>query len=172
FPQAGPPFPPAGPQFPPAGQQFPPAGQPFPPANQPGPGAWHQDPEPEQGRFDAFKPDPEPKVEQPAPKVRNGRVLAMVLIVAVLILAIPLGLLSLLGKIGGEEEPAPFNPAVGSCIKQSGNGAAEANCGEQGAFTVVSKVDAKEKCADPVQPHVVLPGSGTDRVLCLKPATK
>ncbi|MEU5788402.1 hypothetical protein ABZ754_11800 [Micromonospora purpureochromogenes] len=172
FPPAGPQFPPAGPQFPPAGQQFPPAGQPFGPGNQPGPGAWHQDPEPEQGRFDAFKPDAEPKVEQPAPKVRNGRVLAMVLIAAVLILAIPLGLLSLLGKIGGEEEPAPFNPAVGSCVKQSGNGATEAACGEQGAFTVVSRVDAKEKCADPAQPHVVLPGTGADRVLCLKPAAK
>ncbi|MFY1685880.1 LppU/SCO3897 family protein [Micromonospora sp. WMMD730] len=153
--------------FPPAGQQFGPAGQPS------GPTGWPGEPEQEQGRFDAFKPDAEPeqKAEQPTPKVRNGRVLALVLIAAVLILAVPLGLLMLLGKIGSDDDkPAPFNPAVGSCVKQSGNGASAANCDEQGAFTVVSKVDAKEKCTDPTQPHVVLQGGGVDRVLCLKPA--
>ncbi|WP_432902071.1 LppU/SCO3897 family protein [Micromonospora matsumotoense] len=152
--------------FPPAGQQFPAAGQ------QSGPAGWPAEPEQEQGRFDAFKPDPEPeqKAEQPTPKVRNGRVLALVLIVAVLILAVPLGLLMLLGKVGSDNEPAPFNPAVGSCVKQSGENASAAGCGEPGAFTVVSKVDAKEKCTDPTQPHVVLPGGGVDRVLCLKPA--
>ncbi|MGB2571427.1 LppU/SCO3897 family protein [Micromonospora citrea] len=159
--------------FPPAGQPFPPAGQqPFPSAGQPGPAAWPQDPEPEQGRFDSFKPEAEPKAEQPTPKVRNGRVLAMVLIAAVLILAVPLGLLSLLGKIGGDDAPAPFNPAVGSCVKQSGGGAVAAGCGEPEAFTVVKKVDAKDKCGDPSQPHVVLPGSGADRVLCLKKAAQ
>ncbi|MGC5017432.1 LppU/SCO3897 family protein [Micromonospora sp. DT47] len=160
--------------FPPAGQPFPHAGQPFPaPGGQSGPGGWHQEPAPgpEQGRFEAFRPEAEPKTEQPAPKIRNGRVLAIVLVAAVLILAVPLGLLSLLGKIGGDDDkPAAF--AVGSCVKQSGNGATEADCGEQGAFTVVSRVDAKEKCADPAQPHVVLPGSAADRVLCLKPAGK
>ncbi|MEH0938459.1 hypothetical protein [Micromonospora psammae] len=167
FPSAGQPFPPAGPPFPPAGQQFPEPG-----GAQSGPASWPHDPDPDQGRFEAFKPEAEPKTEQPAPKVRNGRVLALVLIAAVLILAVPLGLLSLLGKIGGNDEPAPFNPAVGSCVKQSGGSASAANCGEQGAFTVVSRVAAKDKCADPAQPHVVLPGSGADRVLCLKPATK
>ncbi|MEU7978977.1 hypothetical protein AB0B63_10655 [Micromonospora sp. NPDC049081] len=158
------PFPPAGQQFPAAGQQSAPAGQ------QAGTASWPA--ESEQGRFDAFKPDPEPeqKAEQPAPKVRNGRVLALVLIVAVLILAVPLGLLMLLGKIGSDDGPAPFNPAVGSCVKQSGENASAAGCNEPGAFTVVSKVDAKEKCTDPTQPHVVLPGGGVDRVLCLKPA--
>ncbi|WP_328341520.1 LppU/SCO3897 family protein [Micromonospora sp. NBC_00421] len=163
------PFPPTGQQFPPAGQQFAPAGQ------QAGPAGWPAEPEQEQGqgRFDAFKPEPEPEQkaeEQPTPKVRNGRVLALVLIVAVLILAVPLGLLMLLGKIGADDKPAPFNPAVGSCVKQSGNGASAAGCSEPGAFTVISKVDAKEKCTDPAQPHVVLPGGGVDRVLCLKPA--
>ncbi|SBT53597.1 LppU/SCO3897 family protein [Micromonospora narathiwatensis] len=146
----------------------------FPPP-QPAPPAWSQAPtsEPEQGRFDAFKPDAEPQTEAPTPKVRNGRVLALVLIAAVLILAVPLGLLTLLGKIGGsDEQPAPFNPAVGACIKQSGTSAAKADCAEPGAFKVVSKVDSKEKCGDPTQPQVVLPGDGTDRVLCLKPASK
>ncbi|MGK5677065.1 LppU/SCO3897 family protein, partial [Micromonospora sp. URMC 106] len=155
-------FPPA---FPPPGQQ---------PGQQPGP-SWGQggqgDPG-DQGRFDSFKPIAEPKTEAPTPKVRNGRVLAAVLVAAVLILAVPLGLLMLLGKVGGAEETPAFDPAVGSCVKQSGEGAAAANCGEAGAFTVVSKVDAKDKCADPAQPHVVLPGDGANRVLCLKPAGK
>jgi hypothetical protein len=144
---------------------FPPA---FPQAGQQSGTSW--DAQPEQGRFDSFKPDAEPKVEQPAPKVRNGRVLAAVLVTAVLILAIPLGLLSLLGKFGGNHKPAAFDPAVGSCVRQSGAGAVAANCGEAGAFSVVSKVDAREKCADPAQPAVVLQGDLANRVLCLKPA--
>ncbi|PZF86887.1 hypothetical protein C1I99_28430 [Micromonospora deserti] len=148
-----------------------PGGAAFPPApQQPGP-AWEQSgPEPDQGRFDAFKPIAEPKTEAPPPKVRNGRVLAAVLVAAVLILAVPLGLLTLLGKIGGTEPAPSFDPAVGTCVKQSGTGAAAADCGEADAFTIVSKVDAKEKCADPAQPHVVLSGGGANRVLCLKPA--
>ncbi|SCG48998.1 hypothetical protein [Micromonospora inositola] len=148
---------------------FPPA---FPPPPQQAPPAWQQGlgGEPEQGRFGAFKPDAEPKTEAPTPKVRNGRVLALVLIAAVLILAVPLGLLTLLGKAGGDDKPAGFDPAVGSCVKQSGGGAVAADCGEQNAFSVVSKVDAPDKCGDPTQPHVVLPGEGANRVLCLKPA--
>ncbi|MFJ2086928.1 hypothetical protein ACI2KV_01485 [Micromonospora chokoriensis] len=152
------------------GGNFPPS---FPPAQQP-PSPWGQDAgQADQGRFDAFKPDADaPKVEPPAPKVRNGRVLAAVLIAAVLILAVPLGLLMLLGKFGGNDTPA-FDPAVGTCVKQSGEGGASAaDCGEADAFTIVSKVDAKEKCTDTTQPHVVLPGDGTNRVLCLKPAAK
>ncbi|WBB78221.1 hypothetical protein O7606_18510 [Micromonospora sp. WMMD882] len=126
-----------------------------------------------QGRFDAFKPEAEtPKpAEPPTPKVRNGRVLAAVLTAAVLILVVPLGLLMLLGKIGGSDAPPAFNPAVGSCVKQSGAGAVAAGCGDEGAFKVVSRVDAKEKCADQAQPHVVLPGDAANRVLCLAPAT-
>ncbi|MEV5765994.1 hypothetical protein AB0L34_15695 [Micromonospora sp. NPDC052213] len=153
------------------GDAFPPAFP--PPGQQPAPSSWDQGaPEQDQGRFDSFKPIAEPKTEAPTPKVRNGRVLAAVLVAAVLILAVPLGLLMLLGKVGGAEEAPAFDPAVGSCVKQSGEGAAAANCGEAGAFTVVSKVDAKDKCADPAQPHVVLPGDGANRVLCLKPAGK
>ncbi|MCM0678426.1 hypothetical protein NCC78_27675, partial [Micromonospora phytophila] len=165
FPGYGP-----GPAAQPApGGAFPTAFPP-PPQQQSGP-SWDQGaPEPDQGRFDSFKPIAEPKTEAPIPKVRNGRVLAAVLVAAVLILAIPLGLLTLLGKVGDPDEAPAFDPAVGTCVKQSGEGPATADCGEAGAFTVVSKVDAKEKCADPAQPHVVLPGEGTNRVLCLKPA--
>ncbi|MBM0276187.1 hypothetical protein JM949_12410 [Micromonospora sp. STR1s_6] len=153
------------------GGGFPPS---FPPPQQPAPSWGSQEAgQSDQGRFDAFKPDAEePKAEPPAPKVRNGRVLAAVLIAAVLILAVPLGLLLLLGKVGGNDTPS-FDPAVGTCVKQSGQGGASAaDCGEAGAFTIVSKVSAKDKCTDPTQPHVVLPGEGTNRVLCLKPATK
>ncbi|MBO4205851.1 hypothetical protein [Micromonospora echinofusca] len=134
--------------------------------------AWNPGGESEQGRFDAFKPDAEPKNEPaPAPKVRNGRVLLAVLTAAVLLLVVPLGALWLLGKIGKDGDGAAFDPAVNSCVKQSGNSAVAATCGEPGTFSIVSKVDAKEKCTDKTQPHVVLPGSGTNRVLCLKPAT-
>ncbi|MCW3840241.1 hypothetical protein ONA70_09045 [Micromonospora yasonensis] len=150
---------------------FPPA---FPPPPQQAPPPWQQGPggDPDQGRFDAFKPEAEPKTEAPTPKVRNGRVLAAVLVAAVAILAIPLGLLALLGKLGGDDgKPQPFNPAVGSCIKQSGETAAPADCGEPGAFTVVSRVDNKDKCADPTQPTVTLKNE-SNPVLCLKPAGK
>ncbi|WP_433116708.1 LppU/SCO3897 family protein [Micromonospora sp. CA-246542] len=152
----------------PPGAQFPA----FPPP-QPTPSWGQEASQSDQGRFDSFKPDAdEPKVEPPTPKVRNGRVLAAVLIAAVLILAVPLGLLMLLGKFGGGNDTPAFDPAVGTCVKQVGQGASEVPCTDAGAFTIVSKVDAKDKCADPAQPHVVLPGEGTNRVLCLKPATK
>ncbi|MFF5176929.1 hypothetical protein ACFY2Q_02725 [Micromonospora sp. NPDC000316] len=145
----------------------------FPPPQQPTP-SWGQEPGgSDQGRFDAFKPEAdEPKAEPPAPKVRNGRVLAAVLVAAVLILAVPLGLLMLLGKFGGDDGAPSFDPAVGTCVKQAGQAASAVDCGEEGAFTIVSKVDAKDKCADPAQPHVVLPGDGANRVLCLKPVAK
>ncbi|MEU8166403.1 hypothetical protein AB0B97_07775 [Micromonospora sp. NPDC049004] len=145
----------------------------FPPPQQPVPSWGQEATESDQGRFDSFKPEAdEPKAEPPVPKVRNGRVLAAVLVAAVLILAVPLGLLMLLGKFSGGDDSPAFDPAVGTCVKQAGQGASAVDCGEAGAFTIVSKVDAKDKCADPAQPHVVLPGEGTNRVLCLKPATK
>ncbi|MFU8872385.1 hypothetical protein [Micromonospora sp. SL4-19] len=160
-----------GPMGAPGQGGFPPA---FPPPPQPAPPAWQQGPAngADQGRFDAFKPEAEPQTEAPTPKVRNGRVLALVLIAAVLILTVPLGLLALLGKIGGSDKPAPFNPAVGACVKQSGTSAAEADCAEPGAFKVVSKVDSKDKCAEPTQPYVELKGVEGNRVLCLKPAAQ
>ncbi|MET8062570.1 hypothetical protein ABZS65_02825, partial [Micromonospora sp. NPDC005313] len=142
------------------------------PSPQQAPPAWAQDAsggEQEQGRFDSFKPDAESQTEAPPPKVRNGRVLAAVLIAAVLILAVPLGLLTLLGKVG-DDKSAGFDPAVGSCVKQTGTSAAAADCGEPGAFSVVSKVDNKDKCADLSQPTVSVESGGTTRVLCLKPA--
>ncbi|MGC4894407.1 LppU/SCO3897 family protein [Micromonospora sp. DT31] len=145
----------------------------FPSSSPQGAPSWPQDGpvgDQDQGRFDAFKPDAEPPAEAPPPKVRNGRVLAAVLVAAVLILAVPLGLLTLLGKVGDDDKPAGFDPAVGSCVKQSGQSAVAVDCGEQGAFSVVSKVDNKDKCTDLSQPSVAVEGSGGTRVLCLKPA--
>ncbi|MFV2102550.1 hypothetical protein [Micromonospora sp. LOL_024] len=145
---------------------FPPPPQSAPPWS-PGPSST----EPEQGRFDAFKPVAEPAAEAPVPKVRNGRVLAAVLVAAVLILAIPLGLLMLLGMVGESNETNAFDPPVGSCVKRSGDSAVAAECTEVEAFTVVSKVESKDKCPDPVMPHVDLRGASANPVLCLKQAT-
>ena len=61
---------------------------------------------------------------------------------------------------------------VGSCVRQSGNEAVQADCGSEGAFTVVSKVKKTSECADTKQPYVVVPASGGgEEVLCLRPAT-
>jgi hypothetical protein len=124
--------------------------------------------EADQGRFDSFKAEEPPAEPPPTPaRERNGRVLAMVLVAAVLILAVPLGLVWLLS--GGSD--SAFDPEVGSCVKQSGNGAVAAQCSDASAFTVVSKVDSKAKCEDQSQPHIVIAGDGgKDQVLCLKPA--
>ena len=41
---------------------------------------------------------------------------------------------------------------------------------DQGAFMVVSTVDTRDQCPDPVQPHVINPtGDGRNQVLCLEP---
>ncbi|MEV4627453.1 hypothetical protein AB0J90_14290 [Micromonospora sp. NPDC049523] len=124
--------------------------------------------EPTQNRFDAFKPDAEEVKTEPAPtpQVRNGRVLLMVLTAAVLLLAIPLGALWFIGQ-GGEPT---FNPAVGECVKQSGDGAVGVACTEPGSFTVVSKVASEAECADQALPKVIIPtDDGKQQVLCLRP---
>lgn len=119
----------------------------------------------DQERFDSFQSAAQPPADPPPPPVRNGRVLAMVLAAAVLLLGVPLGTLWLLGRTGEPE----FNPAVGSCVKQEGSGAAATGCGEAGAYTVVAKANDPGKC-DPKQPHIVMQNVGGDNVLCLRPA--
>ncbi|NLU77924.1 hypothetical protein HCA58_05840 [Micromonospora sp. HNM0581] len=146
---------------------FPPPPQSAPPWS-PGPGSASG--EVEQGRFDAFKPVAEPDAESPPPKVRNGRVLAAVLVAAVLILAVPLGLLMLLGMIGGSDDANAFDPPVGSCVKRSGTTAVAADCTEPDSFSVVSKVESKDNCPDPAMPHVDLRSATANPVLCLKAA--
>lgn len=121
----------------------------------------------DQSRFDAFKPEAEPEAKpEPVPQVRNGRVLAAVLTAAVLLLVIPLSLVWLLTKPGGQPV---FNPAVGSCVKQSGSEAVAADCGEAGAFTVESKVQDKSECANQSEWVVVPAGKDKNQVLCLRP---
>jgi hypothetical protein len=90
----------------------------------------------------------------------------MVLTAAVLLLAIPLGTLWVIGR---GSAPA-FNPAVGQCVKQSGDQAVGVACTEPGSFTVVSKVGSEAECADQSLPRVVIPaGNGGKQVLCLRP---
>jgi hypothetical protein len=122
----------------------------------------------DQSRFDAFKAEPEPAREaKPAPQVRNGWVLLAVLTAAVLLVALPLGIVWLATR----PSESAFNVEPGNCVKQEGKRAVKAGCGDPDAFTVVSKVDSKDKCADPTQPHIVVAaGGGREQVLCLKPA--
>ncbi|HEX6967596.1 MAG TPA: hypothetical protein VF174_02030 [Micromonosporaceae bacterium] len=134
--------------------------------------AWGPPPADDQERFNAFAAqqatEPATEEEAPPPQVRNGRVLLAVLGAAIAILAIPLGTLYLLGMIGSSSEA--FNPAVGACVKQSGDSAAPADCAEPGAYSVVSKVDDVTKCADPNQPYIAVPLNGKEQILCLQPA--
>ncbi|WFE22685.1 hypothetical protein O7621_04890 [Solwaraspora sp. WMMD937] len=137
-----------------------------PPAGQWGP------PDPEQNRFDAFRPDAaEPAADEakpePAPQVRNGRVLVAVFVAAVLLVGIPMSLVWLITRPGEQ----PFNPAVGDCVKQSGNTAAPADCAEPGAYQIIAKVDQLDQCDDPTAPHIEIPAdSGRAQVLCLQSA--
>jgi hypothetical protein len=135
------------------------------------PGGWQP---PEQGRFDNFRPEPafqadkqarseQPDKDQP-PQVRNGRVLVAVLAAAALLLIVPF----LIVWLATRSSVAQFN--IGDCVKQSGAEAVGVDCGEAGAFKIQSKVDAKEKCANPNQPVAVLTGDdGKQEFLCLVP---
>lgn len=147
-----------------------------PPYGSPAPtGPWGASEGADQDGFDSFtpKPAPEPKPEAnpeaPTPQVRNGKVLFLVLVAAVLLLAIPLGTLWLLGKIGGENASPPFNPAVGACVKDSGGTPVIADCAEQGVFKVASKVTDKAECPVDTPQTIVIPER--KEVLCLQPAT-
>jgi hypothetical protein len=142
-------------------------------AFRPGPSGWGAPAqEREQGRFGSFRPaaDDRPAADEdprpPAPKERNGRVLAMVLAAAVLLLVIPLGLVWVFTRSDG----TTFDPAVGECIKQSGDSAVTASCTESGAYVVQSKVNDAKQCPDAKQPHVAVPGGGANQILCLAPA--
>lgn len=133
------------------------------------PGGW---PGTEPGRFESFRPDDKPPAEdlpEPTPQIRNGRVLLAVLAGAALLLIVPFAIVWALTKPGGGD--SGFE--VGSCVKQSGSNAVTAQCSDEGAFEVVSKVAKESDCPDPKQPAVVQQEQeGTNRVLCLKPAAK
>ena len=132
--------------------------------------------DPEQNRFNSFtQAAPEQQAakpattEAPAEGGKGGVVKPILLIIAAatLILGLAFGLLLGIGKIGQASSAAPFDPAVGSCVKQQGEAAVGVDCAAEGAYQVVSKVDAKTECADSSLPTVTLPGDGAGRVLCL-----
>lgn len=117
------------------------------------------------------EPEPGEKSEpnDPVPQMRNGRVLAAVLTAAVLLLVVPLGIVWLVTRPGDEA----FDPNIGDCVKQSGTAAVAAACSEQGAYSVVAKVDNEDQCADRAQPHIMVTGSaGKKQVLCLAPVAR
>jgi collagen type III alpha len=123
----------------------------------------------EQGRFDAFKPDGEaakPDIPE-TPNVRKLPVLIIVLLVCVLLVGGALGLVELLRRAGASN--AAFDPKPGECVKRSGDNAVTATCGDADSFTVVTKVDTKEQCADPALPYIQIPSGDKSKVLCLKP---
>jgi hypothetical protein len=159
------------PQGPPHGTATFPAGG-FPPGPPQGGGnaAWGAPPDGEQGRFNAFQPEPAdaPKADAP-PKERNLRVFVLVVIAAALLVIVPLGAVWVFTR--GSD--AAFSPEVGSCVRQSGaDGAVKAECDDPGAFKVVSKEDSPDKCADKAQPHIKLASDGgKEQVLCLEPAS-
>jgi hypothetical protein len=130
-----------------------------------GPQDWQR---PDESRLEA-RAEPDAPADPP-PQVRNGRVLLAVVAAAVLLLALPFGIIwgvaAMRGASGGDFE-------VGSCVKRSGAQAEVTDCGDSGAFEVVSKVGNESQCQDKNQPHAVLPDSaGNERVLCLRPAKK
>ncbi|MFC7546310.1 hypothetical protein [Plantactinospora sp. GCM10030261] len=127
--------------------------------------------DPDQERFNSFQgqpPQPANEETPPTPHVRNGRVLAAVLAAAVLLLLIPLGAVWLFTR-GGDD--AAFQPAVGDCVKQDGNTAAQATCGDAGSFKVTAKVPSADQCPDQQQPSIAVEEGGNRQVLCLEPAS-
>ena len=90
--------------------------------------------------------------------------LVLVLVAAVLLVAIPLGVVYWFTR----PDSSAFNPAIGECVKQSGDTAVTAGCGEAGAFLVVAKT-ANQKDCENKQEWVVVPNAdAASRVLCLR----
>jgi collagen type III alpha len=124
----------------------------------------------QQGRFDQFKPDPveaTPAAKPETPHVRMLPVLLGVIVGAALLVGLAFGLVYL---ISGDDGGTGFSVSSGECVKRNGDEAVKADCGDAGAFEVVSIANTKEECGDPRQPYVLNPTSdGRTQVLCLKP---
>jgi len=100
----------------------------------------------------------------PPRKRRRGLMIGLGLVVVLLLLAAAGVVITM--KLGSST-----SYAVGDCVRQDGSSAKKVGCAEQGAFTVVAKVDGPDKCPDVNQPYVVLkPDGGNEQVLCLRPA--
>ncbi|HET6530725.1 MAG TPA: hypothetical protein VFH03_08950, partial [Actinoplanes sp.] len=89
-----------------------------------------------------------------------------------LIAAAVLVLLAAVGVVAINALGSSSSFAVGSCVKQSGKEAKQADCDEDGAFTVVSKETKREDCADLKQPHVQIERGDKTEILCLAPAKR
>jgi hypothetical protein len=62
--------------------------------------------------------------------------------------------------------------SVNSCVRQSGGKAVPVSCSTSGAYRIVAKVDAVNKCPEANQPFVFVSESGKpNQVLCLKPVS-
>jgi hypothetical protein len=134
--------------------------------------SWPSVPESEsddQGRFDQFKAevlDSSTAAKPETPHVRMLPVLLGVIVGAALLVGLAFGLVYL---ISGDSDSG-FTVNAGECVKRNGDEAVKADCGDPGAFEVVSIADTKEQCTDPGQPYVLNPTSdGRTQVLCLKP---
>jgi collagen type III alpha len=130
-----------------------------------GPPGGQYGPDPAISRFGPNAPEEPGGDGQPARKSRRGLIIGLAVAAVVIVaLAAVAVVAAMSGNKGGDY-------AVGSCVKQSGDKATSVACSENGAYSVVNKVDSPSKCADQTQPYVVLQRSGVaDEVLCLKPA--
>jgi hypothetical protein len=134
--------------------------------------SWPRPGEPDQGRFDQFKPDAEssaPTAAPQTPHVRMVPVILGVIIGAALLVGLAIGIVWLISR---GSDTGGITVSAGDCVKRSGNEAVKATCGDAGTFRVESVADSKDKCGDPTQPYVVNPtDNGKTQVLCLKPSS-
>jgi len=125
--------------------------------------------EPEQGRFDQFKPEAAAPATPASPHVRMVPVILGVIIGAALLVGLAIGIVWLISR---GSDSGGISVSAGECVKRSGTEAVKATCGDPGTFQVASIADSKDKCADPTQPYVVNPTqNGRTQVLCLKPSS-
>ena len=93
-------------------------------------------------------------------------ILVMVVVGALVLLGLVFGIVYMVA--GGTKDKA-FTVNTGDCVKQDGEAAVKAECGDAGAFQVVS-IAGQDRVRRPQQPYVVNPtGDGKSQVLCLKP---
>jgi hypothetical protein len=114
----------------------------------------------DQGRFDNFRPEPEP----PTPaKGGTAKVLVMVIGACVLLIGLAFGALWAVGKlVGGGTELA-----VGQCVQRQDTTAVVVDCATAGSFKITKKVTNQQDCPNPQNDALT---QGSD-VFCLEPNT-
>jgi collagen type III alpha len=110
--------------------------------------------------------EPEPSGGKGGPP--TGLIIGLVLAGATLLvlgaLSIPLLLQNLSGSSSDDS-----TYSVGDCVVQEGDIAQPADCGQPGAFEIVSEVNTREECNDPTQPAIEVAGPPA-KFYCLTPA--